>query len=310
MNFVEKPRPPSFERERNDPGGQSEYTGRRSQYHDYSSDESFNSFTLGKKREPNKRRDNRGGRRRQRSDNFSNGSTASTSGESNYLTSERHWGSRVKHGAAYTSHRYSHQKSQSKKIDNRTTAGGAIEDTSNDKSALVLRQRTERPGSRPRSMEDGTIVRRHEIEGNGSREQVALTEPEINEDRSLVLHRGRRQSDQLLERPRFLSPEAIAQEPYIQRYKERKPKHRSGRSKARLPSGSHRSSGQLRVPETGQRHSSDSSQIIRGRLSPADEGMKTLLVYRAVLFATLCALAADTSNVFENELGRRIVQVL
>ena len=308
MNFVEKPRPPSFER--NAPGGQREYTGRSSPYHDYSSDESFNAFTRGKKREPKKRRDTRGGRRRQRSDSFSIGSTASTSDESTYSTSERHWGSRAKHGAAYTSHRYSHQKSQSKKIDNRTTAADAIEDASNDNSALVLRQNTERPGPRPRSMGDGTIGRRHEIEGNGSRKHLAMTETEINEDRSLVLHRGRRQSDQLLERPRFLSPEAAAQEPNTQRYDQRKPKHPSGRSKARLPSGSHRSSGQLRVPETWQRHSSDSSQIIRGRLSPADEGMKTLLIYRAVLFATLCALAADTSNVFENELGRRIVQVL
>ena len=308
MNFVEKPRPPSFER--NAPNGQREYTARPSQDHDYSSDESFNSFTRGKKREPNKRRNNRGGRRRQHSDDFSVGSTASTSGDSTYSTSERHWAPRVKHRAAYTSRRYSHQKSQSKKLDNRTTAAGAIEDTSNDNSALVLHQNTEKPGSRPRSMEDGTMVRRHEIEGNGSREQIAMTEPEINEDRSLVLHRGRRQSDQLLERPRFLSPEAATQESYMQRYNERKPKHPSGRSKARLPSGSHRSSGQLRVPETWQRHSSDSSQIIRGRLSPADEGMKTLLIYRAILFATLCALAADTSNVFENELGRRIVQVL
>ena len=308
MNFVEKPRPPSFER--NAPSGQREYTGRQSQYHDYSSDESFSSFTRGKRREPNKRRNNHGGRRRRHSNSFSVGSTASTSDESVYSTSERHWGPRVKHGAAYTSHRYSHQKSQSKKLANRTTAAGAIEDISNDNSALVLRQNTKSPGSRPRSMEDGIIVRRQQVEGNGSREQIAMTEPEINEDRSLVLHRGRRQSDQLPERPRIVSPEAATQEPYMQRYNERKPKHPSGRLKARLPSGSHRSSGQLRVPETWQRQSSDSSQIIRGRLSPADEGMKTLLIYRAILFATLCALAADTSNVFENELGRRIVQVL
>ena len=308
MNFVEEPRAPSFER--NAPSEQREYTGRRSQYHDYLSDQSSNSFTRGKKREPNRRRRNRGGRQRQHSDNFSVESIASTSDESNYSTSERHRSSRVKYGAAYASHRYSHKKSQSKKLDNLTTSAGAIEDVSNDNSALVLRQNTGRPGSRPRSMEDGTIVRRHEIEGNGSREQIAMTEPEINEDRSLVLHRGRRHSNQLLERPRIVSSEAAGQEPYMQRYNERKPKHTSGRSRARLPSGSHRSSGQLRVPETWQRQSSDSSQIIRGRLSPADEGMKTLLIYRAILFATLCALAADTSNVFENELGRRIVQVL
>lgn len=42
----------------------------------------------------------------------------------------------------------------------------------------------------------------------------------------------------------------------------------------------------------------------------ADEGMKTLLVYRAVLFAALGAMAADTSCVFGTELGRRVVQVL
>ena len=69
-------------------------------------------------------------------------------------------------------------------------------------------------------MEDGTIVRRHEIEGNGSREQLAMTEPIFNEDRNLVLHRGTRQSDQLLERPHFLSPKAAAKEPYLQRYNE------------------------------------------------------------------------------------------
>ena len=53
-----------------------------------------------------------------------------------------------------------------------------------------------------------------------------------------------------------------------------------------------------------------SSQLLRANGSPADMGMRTLLVYRAVLFATLCALAADTSCVYETELGRRIIQVL
>ena len=53
-----------------------------------------------------------------------------------------------------------------------------------------------------------------------------------------------------------------------------------------------------------------SKQLIRGKASPADMGMRTLLVYRAVLFAMLCALAADTSCVYETELGRRVVQVL
>ena len=53
-----------------------------------------------------------------------------------------------------------------------------------------------------------------------------------------------------------------------------------------------------------------SSQLLRGKGSPADIGMRTLLVYRAALFAALCALAADTSCDYETELGRRIVQVL
>ena len=76
------------------------------------------------------------------------------------------------------------------------------------------------------------------------------------------------------------------------------------RSSTRLEgSDAHRASG------TGSTLAG-SSQLIRGKASPADMGMRTLLVYRAVLFATLCALAADTSCVYETELGRRIVQVL
>lgn len=39
-------------------------------------------------------------------------------------------------------------------------------------------------------------------------------------------------------------------------------------------------------------------------------GIRTLLLYRAVLFAALCALVPDTSCVFDTELGRRVVQVL
>ena len=55
----------------------------------------------------------------------------------------------------------------------------------------------------------------------------------------------------------------------------------------------------------------DSSRAAREtRDAQADEGMMTLLVYRAVLFAALGALAADTSCVFGTELGRRMVQVL
>ena len=42
----------------------------------------------------------------------------------------------------------------------------------------------------------------------------------------------------------------------------------------------------------------------------ANIGMETLLVYRAVLWAALAALAADTSCVYETEIGERVVQVL
>lgn len=64
------------------------------------------------------------------------------------------------------------------------------------------------------------------------------------------------------------------------------------------------------IAATEDRPPSSSSQLIRGKSSPADMGMRTLLIYRAVLFAALCALAADTSCVYETELGRRVVQVL
>ena len=49
---------------------------------------------------------------------------------------------------------------------------------------------------------------------------------------------------------------------------------------------------------------------IERRIKEADAGMETLLVYRGLLFAALAALAADTSCVFETELGRRVVHVL
>ena len=154
------------------------------------------------------------------------------------------------------------------------------------------------------------VRRRHEIEGQSSREQLPMTEPEINEDRRMVLHRGRRESNQLRERPRIMSHEATHQQGSMSRRDKRKLKRRTQPPRERLPTEPHGSSGQLEVPELGQRHPSASSQVLRGRVSAADEGMRALLVYRAVLFATLCALAADTSCVFETELGRRVVQVL
>ena len=150
-------------------------------------------------------------------------------------------------------------------------------------------------------MEEGIIVRRDEIERQSSREQLPMTEPEINEGRRMVLHRGRRESNQLRERPRIMNGEATRPQRSMSRRNKRKLKR---------PIGSHRTSGQLGIPELEQKYSSASSQIIRGRVSAADEGMRALLIYRAILFATLCALAADTSCVFENELGRRVVQVL
>lgn len=156
-------------------------------------------------------------------------------------------------------------------------------------------------------MEEGTFVRRrHEIEWQSSREQLPMTEPETNKDRSMVLHRGRRESNRLRERPLITNQESTRQ----QRRDKRKLKRPTRPPTERLPDHPHRSSGQLEVPEMEQRHSSASSQVIRGRVSAADEGMKALLTYRAILFATLCALAADTSCVFETELGRRVVQVL
>ena len=41
-----------------------------------------------------------------------------------------------------------------------------------------------------------------------------------------------------------------------------------------------------------------------------DDGVRVLLLFRAVLCAALCATAADTSCVEGTELGQRVVQVL
>ena len=155
-------------------------------------------------------------------------------------------------------------------------------------------------------MEEGIVIHGPKIEPQSSRERLAMTEPEIDQDRRMVVHRGRRASNQLREPPRIMSREATHQQQRISRRDKRKVKRRSRPAREGLP----RPSGQLGIPELEQRHSSASAQVIRGRVSAADEGMRTLLIYRAVLFATLCALAADTSCVFDTELGRRVVQVL
>jgi len=93
-----------------------------------------------------------------------------------------------------------------------------------------------------------------------------------------------------------------------------RPRHRRRRRRSMGDLRDHEPQGpileRLRLPETEDRPPSAQSQLIRGKVSPADRGMRTLFVFRAVLFAALGALAADTSCVYETELGRRIVQVL
>lgn len=309
MSFVDRPRPPSFERKA--PSRQREHSRRRPRYYYYKTDESSDSFTQRERRERQKRRNDRGGWPRQYSDDFWDGSSDSTSDESSSPTPERRRNPRIKYDTANPSHAQGLQRSRLQKLDGQTPTAGAIEDSPHDSSALVLRQNAGRPSSRARSMEEGITVRRHDIERQSSREQLPMTEPEINEDRRMVLHRGRRESNQLRERPRIMNREAPRQRRSISRRGKRKLRRPTGPlKKERLPTDLRRSSGQLGVPELEQRHSSASSQVIRGRVSAADEGMRALLIYRAVLFATLCALAADTSCVFETELGRRVVQVL
>ena len=300
MNFVETPRPPSFERKA--PNRQREYSRRRPQYYYYTPDESSDSFSQTERRQRKKRRNSRGGWRRHYSDEGWDVSSGSTSDRSSSPTRETRRNPRVKYSAASPSHA---QQPRFFQLDSQTAAVGAIKDSHHSSSALVLRRNAERPSSRARSMEEGTIVRRrHENEWHSSHEQLPMTEPEINNDRRMVLHRGRRESNQLRERPLITNHEATRQQRSISR---RKLKRSTQPPTERLPTHPHRSSGQLEVPGPEQRHS---SEVIRGRVSAADEGMRALLIYRAVLFATLCALAADTSCVFETELGRRVVQVL
>ena len=99
-----------------------------------------------------------------------------------------------------------------------------------------------------------------------------------------------------------------------------KRKAQAGRLRTRVNNNNghdYRSSSLARLEGSNTHHTprtesplASSNQLIRGKASPADMGMRTLLVYRAILFATLCALAADTSCIYETELGRRVVQVL
>ncbi len=308
MNFVEKPRPTSFERKA--PSRQREYSRRQPRHYYYTTDEYSDSFTQRKRRERKKKRDGRGGWPTQHSDDFWNGSSGSTSNGSSSPTPERRHNPRIKYGAADPSSAHGPQRSRLQELDSQIATASAIEDAPHDSSALVLRQNAARPSSRARSMEEGIIVRRHDIERQSFHEQLPMTEPEINEERRMVLHRGRRESNQLRERPRITNHENKSRRRSPSRRGKRKLKRPTQPPKELLPTDLHRPSGQLRVPELEQRHSSASSQVIRGRVSAADEGMRALLIYCAVLFATLCALAADTSCVFETELGRRVVQVL
>lgn len=305
MNFVERTRPPSFERKA--PIKQREYSGRRPHDYYFATDESSESFNQEGRQERKRRRNDRAGWRRRHSEDYWDDSSSSRSDASSSPTPERRRNPRVRYDAANPSYAHGPQRSRYKELDRQSATARAIETSGRESSALVLRHNAGRPSSRARSMEEGNIVHRHEIERRSSHEQLPMTEPEINEDRRMVLHRGRRESNQLPERPRILN---LHQQGSMTRRDKRKLKRPTRPPKEGLPTGSHRPSGQLEVPELEQRHSSASSQVIRGRVSAADEGMRALLIYRAVLFATLCALAADTSCVFETELGRRVVQVL
>lgn len=42
----------------------------------------------------------------------------------------------------------------------------------------------------------------------------------------------------------------------------------------------------------------------------AEDGLRTLLIYRAALFGALCGTAADTSPVVDTKVGKRVVQFL
>ena len=74
----------------------------------------------------------------------------------------------------------------------------------------------------------------------------------------------------------------------------------------------HATSPQLALPATPNNDHADASStaLTRATSADADRGMERLLIYRAVLFATLGALAADTSDVCGTDRGRLIVQVL
>lgn len=308
MDFVETPRPPSYERKA--PNRQRENSRRRPQYYYHTTKDSSDSFTQTERRQRKKRRNDRGEWRRHYSDDVWDVSSGSASDRSNNPTREKRRHPRVRYDAASASRS---QQPPYPQLDSEAAAVGALEDSHPSSSALVLRRDLQKPSSRTHSMKEGTMVARrpHEIGWQISHEQLPMTEPEINEDRSMVLHRGRRESSRLRERPLIMdNREAALQQRSMSRRDKRKLKRPTRLPTESLPTHPHRSSGQLEVPELEQRHSSASSQVIRGRVSAADEGMRALLIYRAMLFATLCALAADTSCVFETELGRRVVQVL
>jgi len=128
----------------------------------------------------------------------------------------------------------------------------------------------------------------------------------VNKERRIIVHPQQRRSRR---RELSIDPEKFTngQNPIARSNRRRRSRNISmntGAPRETLVADS------LRLPAPDVRPSSTSSQIIKGKGSAAEKGMRTLLIYRAVLFAALCALAADTSCVYETELGRRVVQVL
>lgn len=160
------------------------------------------------------------------------------------------------------------------------------------------------------SNDDAMVIYRDVVEEESTREQQRYEVP----DKSLAIHAGprerRRRRQRSLERYSKDFQSIRDQRIAVRRDKRKqRSSQRSSQDDAHGADHSLAPSG-LTLPAPEDRPSSPSSQIIRGQTSAADKGMRTLLIYRAVLFTALCALAADTSCVNETELGRRVVQVL
>ncbi|KAG4436892.1 hypothetical protein IFR05_007618 [Cadophora sp. M221] len=58
-----------------------------------------------------------------------------------------------------------------------------------------------------------------------------------------------------------------------------------------------------------QKKESDSVEAVFDQ-TKAEDGLRTLLIYRAALFGALCGTAADTSPVVDTKVGKRVVQFL